>query len=71
MGERSERYVLESLFVPLSRAGGSKDDLRKLILHFTAPGGNAGRARDQLNPCRVVGACMASNSSGPKNGANS
>lgn len=54
MGERSKRYVLQSLFVSLPRAGGGKDNLRKLILHLTALGGNDGRTRDQLNPCPVV-----------------
>ena len=55
MGERSKRYVLQSLFVSFPRARGGKYDLRKLILHLTALGGKDGCTRGQLNPCPVVG----------------
>jgi hypothetical protein len=52
--ERSECYILQSLFIALTGAGGGQNDMRKLRLHVTELAGKDSRDRHQLGPCVVV-----------------
>ena len=54
MRERSERYVLQSLLISLTGAGGGEDDMRKFSFHVTEPVWKDSRDRYQLGPCLLV-----------------
>lgn len=54
MRKRSERHILQSLFISLTGAGGGEDDMREFSFHIIELVATDSRDRYQLGPCPVV-----------------